>query len=99
MNKIRRRAGVPEITAFSGYEDLMLQIRNERARELAGEFQRKFDLVRWGVWFEQTYSNTENTKMKANMRRCHEYYPIPDVQCALSGYILDNPEYRDNFIQ
>lgn len=99
MNKIRRRAGVPEITAFSGYEDLMLQIRNERARELAGEFQRKFDLVRWGVWFDQTYSNTENTRMKSNMRRCHEYYPIPDVQCALSGYILDNPEYRTNFVQ
>ena len=99
LNKIRRRAAVPDITAFSGYEDLMLQIRAERARELAGEMQRKFDLVRWGVWFDQTYNNTGNATLKSNMRRCHEYYPIPDVQCALSGYVLDNPDYRDRWIQ
>ena len=99
LNMIRRRAGINEITAFSGYEDLMLQIRAERARELCGEMHRKFDLVRWGVWFDQTYNNTGNSTLQNNMRRCHEYYPIPDVQCALSGYVLDNPEYKTNFVQ
>lgn len=95
LNKVRRRAGIDEITNFSGYEDLMVQIRNERARELAGELHRKYDLVRWGIWYDQTYSNTNYSELKNNMRRCHEYYPIPDAQCSLSGYILDNPAYRN----
>lgn len=97
LNKIRRRAGVDEVTAFSGYEDLMLMIRNERARELAGEGHRKWDLVRWGIWYDQTYNNTSNAQLKENMRPYHEYYPIPDTQCSLSKYILDNPEYKKTY--
>ena len=65
----------------------------ERARELGGEFQRKFDLVRWGIWYDQTYAYTNNATLKGKMRPCHRYYPIPDAQCALSGYVLTNDEY------
>lgn len=95
LNKVRRRAGVEEVVNFTGYEDLMLLIRNERARELAGELHRKFDLVRWGIWYDQTYSNTDYSQLRDNMRRCHEYYPIPDTQCSLSGYKLSNPAYSN----
>ena len=84
-----------EVTAFSGYEDLMLMIRNERARELAGEGHRKWDLVRWGIWYDQTYNNTSNAQLKENMRPYHEYYPIPDTQVALSGGALDNKAYEE----
>ena len=93
INKIRERAGVDEITNFTGFEALTSVLRCERARELCGEFQRKFDLVRWGVWFEQTYANTGNSNLKNRMQRCHRYYPIPDTECALSGYVLTNDEY------
>lgn len=94
LNLVRDRAGAEPIRGFTSYDDLMLEIRNERARELTGEFQRKFDLVRWGIWYEQTYATTDNSTLKNNMRPCHRYYPIPDTQCALTGYILDNPEYK-----
>ncbi len=93
LNLIRTRAGVDPITNFTGFEDLTLAIRSERARELGGEFQRKFDLVRWGIWYEQTYNFTNNMTLKGKMRPCHRFYPIPDKQCALSGYILTNDEY------
>ena len=105
LNLVRARAGIENITTVSGKEELMLEIRNERARELAGELHRKFDLVRWGIWYEQTRNNTdynsENypskaTPLASNIRPCHRYYPIPDTQCALSGYILDNPEYKES---
>lgn len=93
INYTRARAGVDPITVFNGFEDLTAHLRCERARELGGEFQRKFDLVRWGVWYEQTYSNTNNSSLKNHMKPCHRYYPIPDTECALSGRILTNDEY------
>ena len=71
----------------------LLRKTAERARELGGEFQRKFDLVRWGIWYDQTYAYTNNATLKGKMRPCHRYYPIPDAQCALSGYVLTNDEY------
>ena len=33
---------------------LLNEILNDRGRELLGEFQRKFDMVRWGIWYERT---------------------------------------------
>ena len=94
LNLIRERAGVDHFTNFTGYEDFLVFLRAERARELGGEFMRKFDLVRWGIWYEQTYQYTHKDLLREKMLRCHRYYPIPDKQCALSGYILDNPEYK-----
>ena len=94
LNMVRDRAGAERFDAFESNEALMEEIRNERARELTGEFQRKFDLVRWGIWYERTKEFTDNTSLKNRMRPCHRYYPIPDTQCALSGYILNNPEYE-----
>lgn len=86
-------AKIDPVTNFTGFEDLTLAVRCERARELGGEFQRKFDLVRWGIWYDQTYAYTNNATLKGKMRPCHRYYPIPDAQCALSGYVLTNDEY------
>ena len=94
LNMTRERAGVEPYDNFVGFEDLTIKLRAERARELGGEFQRKFDLVRWGVWYEQTLANTNQSKgLKDRIRRCHRYYPIPDTECALSGYVLTNDEY------
>lgn len=93
LNMVRQRAGVDPVTNFTGFEDLTLAVRCERAQELGGEFQRKFDLVRWGIWYDQTYAYTNNATLKGKMRPCHRYYPIPDAQCALSGYVLTNDEY------
>ena len=47
-----------------------------------GEFTRKFDLVRWGIWYERVVENTQNNVgLKDNIRKYHEYYPISDVEC------------------
>lgn len=99
LNMVRERAGVAPHESFTGYEDLLTSIINERAFELCGEFHRKWDLVRWGIWYQKTYDNTAYTNgeesLQANMRPCHEYYPIPDKQCSMSGYALDNPAYTE----
>ena len=70
-------------------------IQSERARELGGEFHRKFDLVRWGIWYDITLAKNESSKLKANIRPCHRFYPIPETECALSGGVLTNDEYYE----
>lgn len=95
LNYTRVRAGVDPVTGLSDSEDIMNQIIDERARELAGEFHRKFDLVRWGIWYEKTVEFNQSSILKSNIRRCHEYYPIPDAECALSGYVIKNEAYAE----
>lgn len=94
LNQVKERAGITPYGAFKTKERLLDEIQNERGRELAGEFQRKFDLVRWGIWYQRTYEFSEYQKLKNNIRPCMEYYPIPDAQCALSDGALDNKAYE-----
>lgn len=93
LNMIKSRAGLPEYI-FANWNKLFLEIKAERARELIGEFQRKYDLVRWGEWYDRTYEYSDYEKVKNNILPCHEYYPIPDTEVVYSGYALDNKAYN-----
>ena len=94
LNQVRARAGVDDYE-FVDYPEFLQFVRDERARELGGEFMRKFDLVRWGIWYEQTLKHIKGGK-DLLVKPYHRYYPIPDKQCALAGYdVLDNPEYKN----
>ena len=94
LNKVKRRAGIAEYTRFRTYPLLLNEIQNERGRELLGEFQRKFDMVRWGIWYERTAALSDYAKVKTSIQPCHEYYPIPDTEVIYSGGALDNNEYK-----
>ncbi len=93
LNMTKERAGVRLFTS-TNWNSILEEIMAERGRELFGEFQRKFDLVRWGTWYERTLEETGSSYVKASIRPCHRFYPIPDVQVAYSGYALDNDEYK-----
>ena len=56
FNKVRTRAGVETKTLTM--ENLM----QERAWEFAGEFIRKYDLMRWGVFAEKLWATQEDNK-------------------------------------
>ena len=93
LQQVRGRAGVASSTPeFADFTSFLAYIRDERARELGGEFMRKFDLVRWGIWYDVIEAVPHSNYDRA--LPCHRYYPIPDKQCALSGYNLTNPEYE-----
>ena len=76
-------------------EALMEEVRMECGRELFGEFQRKFDLVRWGIWYERASMYNEGLYIKGYMQPYHEYWPIPAEQVTYSGNALDNNAYKE----
>lgn len=92
LNMVRRRAELSDYV-FKNRDLLREEIQKERGRELLGEYQRKYDLVRWGIWYQQTYDYTDYGSLKNNMLPCHKYYPIPDVEINKSGGALDNDDY------
>jgi hypothetical protein len=63
-------------------------VRNERRFELYGEFQRRWDLTRWGTWLQT---------MNAAGRPRLEYqklYPIAQEEIAGNKLIpVNNPGY------
>ena len=97
LNITRTSAALGQVTyagVASSKVSLMEEIRKERARELVGEFQRKFDLVRWNIWYERTKMYNESTSLQSNIREYHRYWPIPADQVSYSGGALDNNEYK-----
>ena len=96
LNKVRSRAGLGTLNPanFKSPVAILNEIQKEHGRELIGEFQRKFELVRWGIWYEQVLNCSDYTVLKNNILPCHEYYPIPDREVALSGGALTNTEYE-----
>lgn len=81
INTVRRRAAWPgketamEITAAQLDMEMIMQ---ERARELAGEQTRWFDLKRWGNLVERV--KLYNPDGAANVKETHNYRPIPQTQ-------------------
>lgn len=95
LNKVRSRAGIPIISKQLNKEELFEEIKDERARELMGEYGRKFDLVRWGLYYDAIKSTIANEfhHVASNLRPAHEYYPIPDREVVRSGGSLTNDAY------
>lgn len=93
LNQTRVRAGIGEYV-YRTSARLRDEIRNERGRELLGEFQRKYDLVRWGVWYQYAVDYNDYNRLQENIKPCHRYYPIPDTEVVYSKHALDNKEYE-----
>jgi hypothetical protein len=109
LNASKQRAGRTDLSGgHSDEQQFMKELQEESARELFGEFTRRHNLVRWGIWYDQivTYSKYPSSRkdlLKGEKDNdvvafvkegpCREYYPIPDQQIILSNYNLSNPEY------
>lgn len=96
LNITRVRAGLGKLSTAgikNNTEVCMEEIRLERARELFGEFQRKYDLVRWGIWYERTVAYNDGLYIGDYIQPYHKFLPIPAEQVTYSGGALDNNEY------
>jgi hypothetical protein len=84
VNKVRNRAGLPNIT-FSTQAQLRTAIKQERRVEFAMEFERFFDLVRWNDAVSVLGGNGYQNK--------HRYYPLPTSALNSNPNLVQNPEW------
>lgn len=90
LNKVRARAGLPEVHGLS-QNDFREKVLHERRMELAFEGQRWFDLVRvnngnYGLDFLHGIG-------KANATEKHLLLPIPQLEIAANPNLRQNPGY------
>jgi hypothetical protein len=95
INAVRRRAAIPghetEMELTVGQLTLD-EILNERARELTGEMQRWFDLVRTHSLVSRVMQY--NPDAKVNIKAFHVLRPIPQIQIdRTSNPYPQNPGY------
>lgn len=96
INEVKGRASADfKMTSHPGKDEFFEEVKKERARELMGEYTRKWDLVRWGIFYDavKATSATEYAEINNNIRRYHEYYPISDSEVMRSSGNLSNPAY------
>lgn len=88
VNYIRERAGLDPYTTIN-----LIELRNERQRELYTECTRRTDLVRYGLWvsgynWNWKYHAPEGTDFPSRF----VVYPLPSVVVTDNGY-TQNPGY------
>lgn len=88
MVRARARGGnntvLPKIST-ADQDELRGKIRHERRIELALEYERYFDLVRWGIAKEKLENFVEGK---------HELFPIPQAEVdRAKGKLVQNPGY------
>jgi hypothetical protein len=93
LNQIRERAHIPDFIS-TDQDSIRQEIRDEQGRELAGEYQRRWNLVRWGIWYDALKGTAEdNPNGAANLQPYKQYYPIPENEIIKNSNLAQNPGY------
>ncbi|MBC6989392.1 MULTISPECIES: RagB/SusD family nutrient uptake outer membrane protein [Hymenobacter] len=97
VNQVRARVGLAPLTAANFTQSsLRLQMRNERAKELAGEGQRWFDILRWGLLDNQAGIDdlkTRDVDFVNFVLGKSKLLPIPQSDIDIDPNIKQNPGY------
>ncbi|UYQ95767.1 RagB/SusD family nutrient uptake outer membrane protein [Chitinophaga horti] len=98
INEVKNRANADFVLdTYPGKTEFLEELKRERARELMGEYGRKWDLVRWGTFYTRVMETVgeEYEVIKANLQPYHEYYPIPDKEVVRTRGLLTNDAYNN----
>ncbi|NML66569.1 RagB/SusD family nutrient uptake outer membrane protein [Hymenobacter sp. RP-2-7] len=98
VNQVRARVGLAGVSAAnaSSQSTLRLYMRDERGRELAGENQRWYDIVRWGLLDNQAglnYLIARDADFTNFVLGKSKLLPIPQTDIDLDPSIKQNPGY------
>lgn len=96
INAVRARAGLPAVGALTQAQ-FRDTVRIERAHELYAEFQRSFDLRRYGTYLQEmnrTVSTDVYTNQICRPRQAYQVLqPIPTGELAANPLLKNNPGY------
>jgi hypothetical protein len=84
VNMVRTRAGLPSVM-YINQATMRGVIKEERHYEFAMEFERFFDLVRWG--------DAPAVLGKLGYTNRHRYFPIPQSALNENPKLVQNPEW------
>ena len=84
VNMIRNRAGLSSIT-YTTQAAMRAEIKKQRRAEFAMEFERFFDLVRWG--------DADAVLAPLGYQPKNKYYPIPTGAINANPNLVQNQDY------
>src|SRR5690606_41693102 len=96
LHRIRQRANVDLVDATSVKQTQRRKlIQEERAREFVGEFQRKWDLSRWGNLVDAVQRiEDDNAEGARNVQAHHALFPIPYDEIVKNRNLTQNTGYN-----
>lgn len=97
LNMIKERAKADLITSSDNLSQSQLrnEIMEERAREFVGEFQRKWDLSRWGTLVDAIGRIADdNADGVTNVQAHHNLFPVPYDEIVKNRNLTQNPGYN-----
>lgn len=93
MDLVRLRANTNGVS-LTDQPTMREELRKERGRELTGEYVRKWDIVRWGIFYESIKSvSVDYPAAAANVKPYNLYYPIPALERVKNPALEQNNGY------
>lgn len=80
INEVRARSGAFEYTTLGTQTQAREIVRRERRLELAGEYSRYFDLIRWGIFVETVNAEKLDEDGTQPVKDYHVLFPIPQPE-------------------
>ena len=99
LHLIRQRAGLPDIAGGLSQAAFVDSVRTERRHELYAEFQRRFDMVREGIYLSTTagmnkpvVTSEDQGTVVCRPRAAYQLLqPIPSGELAANPLLQQNP--------
>lgn len=92
LNMVRKRSDATLMTAVSSQTGLRSSILEERAKEFACEGDRRWDLIRWGIYLQAMNAIGGRDEANINKARIERnlLYPIPADEINVNDSISSN---------
>lgn len=91
LNQVRKRSNATLLTEVVGKDALRSAILEERAKELACEADRRWDLIRWGIYVDAMNAIRQDDSGVNKVREAkHLLYPIPQEEINSNSLINEN---------
>jgi hypothetical protein len=96
VNRVRRRAGLNDLTAGMSQAQFQAQIEHERITELTGESVRWNDLARWGYFEDQAklaLLRARDPEFNNFVIGRNRFMPIPQREIDINPNLKQNPNW------